>query len=86
VGMGRNLPDPMLDLCGSEDLPHLLLVTMLVTQQRWHGAIRFLTLGEPSVHLSPRDVRLLSLHLERTPFTIIEAQKVLARIGWYVRS
>jgi hypothetical protein len=57
---------------------------MLVTFEKWHDAIRFLTTGEPGVPLSPRDARLLSLHLERTLLTVGDGRMVLARIGWYV--
>jgi hypothetical protein len=57
---------------------------MLVSFEKWHDAIKFLTEGVPGVALSPRDMRLLSLHLERTLLTVGDTRMVLARIGWYV--
>jgi hypothetical protein len=58
---------------------------MLVTFEKWHDAIKFLTEGIPGASLSPRDVRLLSLHLEKHQLTVGDARMVLARIGWYVK-
>jgi hypothetical protein len=58
---------------------------MLVTFEKWHDAIKFLTEGVPGGSLSPRDVRLLSLHLEKHQLTVGDARMVLARIGWYVK-
>jgi hypothetical protein len=58
---------------------------MLVTYERFHDALKFLITGERGMYLSPRDVRLLSLHLEKTPLTVGDARMVLARIRWYVR-
>jgi hypothetical protein len=57
---------------------------MLVSFERFADALRFLTTGEQGASLTPRDIRLLSLHLERTPLTVGDARMVLARIGWYV--
>jgi hypothetical protein len=57
---------------------------MLVTFEKWHDAIKFLTEGIPGISLTPRDVRLLSLHLEKHQLTVGDARMVLARIGWYV--
>jgi hypothetical protein len=59
---------------------------MLVTYERWHDPIRFLTEGVPGVSLTQRDVRLLSLHLEKHQLTVGDARMVLARIGRYVGS
>ena len=58
---------------------------MLVTFEKWHDAIKFLTEGIPGASLSPRDVRLLSLHLEKHQLTVGDARMVLARIGLYVK-
>jgi hypothetical protein len=63
---------------------HIVGDLMLVTFEKWHDAIKFLTEGVPGVSLSPRDVRLLSLHLEKHQLTVGDARMVLARIGWYV--
>jgi hypothetical protein len=57
---------------------------MLVTYERFQDALKFLTTGEPGLHLAPRDVRLLSLHLEKHQLTVGDARMVLARIGWYM--
>jgi hypothetical protein len=57
---------------------------MLVTHERWNAALQFLTQGVLGAHLSPRDARLLSLHLKARPLTAQEAQATLLQIGWYV--
>ena len=64
---------------------HIVGDLMLVTFEKWHDAIKFLTEGIPGATLSPRDVRLLSLHLEKHQLTVGDARMVLARIGWYVK-
>jgi hypothetical protein len=56
---------------------------MLVTPERFRDALQFLTNTVIGAHLSPRDVRLLSLHLEARPLTPIEAMRVLTRVGWH---
>jgi hypothetical protein len=63
---------------------HIVGDLMLVTVEKWYDALKFLTEGIPGTTLSPRDVRLLSLHLERHQLTVGDARMVLARIGWYV--
>ena len=63
---------------------HFVGDLMLVAYEKFQDAIKFLTTGEPGASLAPRDVRLLSLHLERHQLTVGDARMVLARIGWYV--
>jgi hypothetical protein len=63
---------------------HIVGDLMLVSFEKFHDALKFLITGERGMYLSPRDVRLLSLHLEKTPLTVGAARIILARIGWYV--